>query len=237
MKQHYPRCTSCESEARSVFCVLAGAHLERIEREKTVHEYQRGEAVFYAGNPPLAIFCIYSGCVKLLKVGRKGEEQVIRLLGAGEILGYRALLSNESYAATAEALEPTTICMISKSTLMSLIRKSPDLAFQLMAKLGHELRVSEEQLVSRTEDTVRERVAQLLLWLSDSTGIDVVPGTELHVPLKRAEMAQMIGTTPETLSRTLKLFAERKTIELTRSTIRILDPAALGRHAKNWQAL
>lgn len=230
-----PRCTSCGSEAQSVFCVLAGAHLERIEREKTVHNYQRGEAVFYAGNPPLAIFCIYSGRVKLLKVGRKGEEQVIRLLGSGEILGYRALLSNEPYAATAEALEPTTICMISKATLMSLIRKSPELAFRLMAKLGHELRVSEEQLISRTEDTVRERVAQLLLWLGASAGKSLEPGMEIRVPLRRAEMAQMIGTTPETLSRTLKSFAKRGTIELTRTSLRVLDPNALSHHARNWR--
>lgn len=227
MDREEPHCTECGPEARGVFCVLAGVHLQRLDREKAVHHYRRGETIFREGNPPLAVFCVYSGLVKLFKTSRRGEEQVIRLLGPGEIVGYRALLTNEPYAATAEALEPTTICMVSKPTLITLIRESPELALRLLARLGHELRHAEDQMVRRTEETVKERAAQLLLWLSMRDAKAGDAEDRIGGSLQRAEMAQMIGTTPETMSRTLKLFARRGLINLTRTSIKISDRAGL----------
>jgi CRP-like cAMP-binding protein len=228
----HPHCTVCGPEARGMFCVLAGSHLARLDREKSVHTYERGESIFYAGNPPLAVYCVYEGRVKLYKTGRRGEEQVIRLLGPGEMTGYRALLADEPYAATAEAIERTVICTISRSTLISLVRESPDLALHLLAKMAGELRRSEELMVSRTEDPVRVRTAQLLLWLCGHIHDPSAAPVQIKVPLRRTEMAQMIGTTPETLSRTLHQFAERGLLELSRVDIVVVDSAGLRRIAR-----
>ena len=227
-----PHCTVCGPEARGVFCVLAGSHLQRLDREKSVHTYERGESIFYAGNPPVAVYCVYSGRVKLYKLGRRGEEQVIRLLGSGEMTGYRALLADEPYAATAEAIERTVICTISRSTLISLVRESPELALNLLAKMAQELRRSEELMVSRTEDTVGVRTAQLLLWLCGNSRHVSAGPVQITVPLRRAEMAQMIGTTPETLSRTLHQFALRGFLELSRVEISVLDLTGLRKIAR-----
>lgn len=210
-----------------MFCVLAGKHLERLDHEKSVHTYERGEAIFYAGNPPLGVYCVYSGRVKLYKLGRRGEEQVIRLLGAGEMTGYRALLAEEPYAATAEAIERTVICMISRPTLIALVRESPDLALHMLSKMARELRRSEELMVSRTEDPVRVRTAQLLLWLCGGSRDGAAAPVHITVPLRRGEMAQMIGTTPETLSRTLHQFARRGFLQLSRVDISVLDLVGL----------
>lgn len=232
MNKLHPHCTVCGREARGIFCVLAGGHLQRLDREKSVHTYERGEAIFYAGNPALAVYCVSSGRVKLYKLGRRGEEQVIRLLGAGEMTGYRALLADEPYAATAEAIERTVVCTISRRTLLALVHDSPELALKLLAKMAQELRRSEELMVSRTEDPVRVRTAQLLLWLCGNSH-DGVPGpVRVSVPLRRVEMAQMIGTTPETLSRTLHQFAERGFLELSRVEIFLLDHTGLRKVAR-----
>jgi CRP-like cAMP-binding protein len=231
--ERQPHCTVCGSEAKSVFCALAGGHLERLDREKSVRTYERGEAVFYAGNPPLAVYCVYSGRIKLYKTGRRGEEQVIRLLGAGEMTGYRALLANEPYAATAEAIERTVVCTISRQTLLTLVRESPDLALALLARMAQELRRSEDSMVSRTEDSVRIRAARLLLMLSGDQDRGLTSPAQISVPLRRAEMAQMIGTTPETLSRTLHGFASRGWLALSRVDIVVLDFAALRRIAQH----
>lgn len=222
-----PHCTVCGAEAKGVFCTLTGTHLERLDREKVVHHYDRGDTVFYAGNLPLAIYCIYSGRVKLFKSGAKGEEQVIRLLGTGEILGYRALLANEPYAATAVALEPTTICMVLKETLFDFLQQSPDLALRLMAKMARELRASEDLLVSHRESTARERTAQLLLWFLDNGHKNARMPVKLKIPLKRSEMAHMVGASPETLSRMLRSLASRGILELSRTDIWIRDAVAL----------
>src|SRR4030065_1515082 len=135
MVKRQPRCPICGVRAGSVFCKLAGPQLTKLDKEKTVHEYQRGQVIFYEGNTPLGIYCIYSGRVKLYKTGRRGKQQVIRVLGPGDTMAYRALLSNEPCSSTAMAIEPTTICVISKQTLFNLLKQSQELAIQFLMKL------------------------------------------------------------------------------------------------------
>lgn len=218
-------CEVCGHRAESVFCGLAGSHLTKLNREKSVHEYQRNQVIFYEGNQPFAIYCIYSGKVKLYKVGRKSEPLVIRLLGPGEIMGYRALFANEPYAATAEAVETTVICTISKQTLLDLLHQSPDLALRLLSKMAQQLRISEDEMLVLAQESVRQRTARLILFCcGDEKG---EPGVSFKCPLSHTEMAQMIGTTPETFSRTLNYLAKRKFIRLSSTVIYIENPSAL----------
>lgn len=220
-------CFDCGQQANTIFRSLPRSLLARLEREKTVHEYQRGQIIFYEGDQPFVLYCIYSGRVKLYKVGRKAEPYVIRLLGLGEIMGYRALLANEPYAATSEAVEPAIICTISKETLFDLLKKSPELTFSLLAKLIVELRTSEEQILSLVQESVRQRTARLLLSFLEGGGEKNKKETRIEVPLSRNEMAQMVGTTPETFSRTLHYFAKRGILRLTRSEILLTNLSAL----------
>src|SRR5574341_1552620 len=209
MKKPDIRCEVCGHRAESIFCSLAGSHLEQLDREKMVHKYEKGEVVFYEGTPASTVHCIYSGRVKLYKSGPKGEDQVIRLLGPGEIFGYRALLAEEPFAATAEAVETTVICAITKQTLFDLLKHSQDLTMRLLAKLASELKTSEEQMLAMAQETVRQRTAKLLLFLGEGNKHKYKAGSPLNVPLMRNEMAQMVGTTPETFSRTLRQLAAK----------------------------
>lgn len=148
--------------------------------------------------------------IKLYKTNKRGDEQIIRLLRPGEITGYRAVLEDEPYAATAEAIETSTVCIISREMLLGLLRAVPDVTARLLAKMAQELRVSEEQMLSFARESVRQRTARLLLFLMKS-GSPTPEGSArtLRVPILRSEMAQMIGTTAETLSRTLHGFAKQ----------------------------
>jgi CRP/FNR family transcriptional regulator, polysaccharide utilization system transcription regulator len=229
MKKSDIHCEICGHRAESIFCSLAGAHLEKLDREKIVREYEKGEVAFYEGTPATAIYCVYSGAVKLYKSVRKKETQMLRLLGPGGILGYRALLSNEPYTATAEAVETTVICAITKQVLFDLLKHSQDLTMRLLAKLASELKTSEEQMLAMTRETVRQRTAKLLLFLREGNKhkYKYRSGSPLNVPLMRSEMAQMVGTTPETFSRTLRYLAAKGVLNLTRSEISINNPSAL----------
>jgi CRP/FNR family transcriptional regulator len=231
MHEVEPKCAVCGQRAGSVFCELAGAHLDWLDREKNVYEYKAGQTVFYEGHRATAVYCISSGRVRLFKVGRKDEEMTIRLLGPSDIIGYRALLANEPYAATAEAIEPSTICVISKETIQALLKQSPELAMQMMASLSRELRVSEDQMISLLQENVRQRTARLLLLLFDPAVGSPNAASPSTLPLRRKDLAQMIGTTPESLSRTLRNFSDRGIIEQTKNTIRILKPQPLKRLA------
>jgi len=227
MRQLKIECKVCGHRAESIFCNLAGSHLEKLEREKTVHRYEKGQVIIYEGTPAYAIHCIYSGRVKIYKTGQQGEQQIIRLLGPGEIFGYRALLAQELCAASVEAIEPTVICTISKETLFQLLRQSPELASRLLAKMARELRTSEDLLLSLAQESVKQRTAKLLLFLWEGgkgeTGVD----GSLRISLQRLEMAHMVGTTPETFSRTLRYLAKKRILQVSRDEISITNSKAL----------
>jgi CRP/FNR family transcriptional regulator len=222
-----PRCAKCRPRASGVFGTLSGPHTNKLDHEKTAHQYERGQVIFYEGTPPLAIYCIHSGIVKLYKTGRNGTQIMIRIFGPGEVIGYRALLANEAYAATAEAVDTTTVCTITRNTINDLLKNDPQLILRLLSKLATELRISEDQMVTRLQESVRQRTARFLLWLRESLEAGSRRSNKIDVPLLREEMAQMIGTTPETFSRTLRTLARERVIEYDRRSIAILRPRVL----------
>jgi CRP-like cAMP-binding protein len=228
---HVPRCGKCRPRASGLFGALSDPHTIKLDQEKAAHEYERGQVIFYEGTPPLAIYCIHSGIVKLYKSGKNGTHIMIRILGPGEVIGYRALLANEPYAATAEAVDTTTVCTITRNTIDGLLKSDPKLILRLLSQLAAELRVSEDQMVSRMQEPVRQRTARFLLWLRESFRDRSRRTDAIGVPLHREEMAQMIGTTPETFSRTLRGLSREKVIMYDRKSISILKPRVLRRLA------
>ena len=231
MKQIDLKCDVCGEGGSSIFCALAGSHLAKFEQEKTEHKYEKGQVIFYEGSPSYAVHYICSGRVKLYKIGPKGEELIVKLIGPGEITGYRSLLAGEPCAATAQAVESTTICTISKQIFIELLKQSPDLALRLLSRLAKDLREAEEQAISLAQESVRQRTAHLLLLLMHGSPGKAKPNGPVKIPLKRKDMAQMIGTTPESLSRTLHELAQKGILRLTRSEIYIQNLSALQRIA------
>ncbi|UCH84290.1 MAG: Crp/Fnr family transcriptional regulator [Candidatus Latescibacterota bacterium] len=222
-----PRCGNCRPRTRGLFGSLSSTHTIKLDREKTAHDYDRGQIIFYEGTPPLAIYCIHSGIVKLYKTGKNGTHIMIRILGPGDVIGYRALLANEPYAATAEAVDTTTACTITRDTINILLKNDPKLILQLLSKLATELRVSEDQMVTRLQEPVRQRTARFLMWLRESLWSGSRRSNTIVVPLLREEMAQMVGTTPETFSRTLRKFSHDGVIKYDRKSITITKPGVL----------
>ncbi|NIM22393.1 MAG: cyclic nucleotide-binding domain-containing protein [Candidatus Latescibacteria bacterium] len=222
-----PECKTCDLRKNNLFSVLRGEQIDRLDREKMTREYQRGDVIFYENTPAFAIYCIFTGWVKVYKVGSRAERQVVRLLGPGDVIGHRAVLANEPYSTTAEAIQTSLICSLPKESLFKMLEESPQLSMRLMGRLARELRVSEDQMVILSHKSVRQRAAQLLLLLMRRSPEADDKYIELKIPIRRNEMAQMIGTTPETLSRTLRYFGQRGLLQSTRTELRILDPEGL----------
>ena len=226
---HLPHCTACAARTRGLFASLTGAQLLKLDRSKTAHEYARGQVIFYEGNPSLAVYCISSGVVKLYKTGRGDKRVVIRLLGVGETLGFRAVIADEPYAATAEAVERTTVCAIPKEVFEDVIRNDTDTVFRLISKLAAELRISEDELVSRTHLTAAQRVARFLIWTLEALQNPSKDTNRITLPFLHEEIAQMVGTTPETLSRVFRDLSERRILKLDKKSIVVANPRALRR--------
>lgn len=227
MKRIAKNCQLCQIRSSAIFNSMNEKEVGQLNEGKTTHDYRRGQVIFYEGNPSLAIYCIHSGIVKLFKTGYSDEEFVIRLLGPGEIMGFRALLADEPFAATAQAVSDTQACIISREKFMDVLNSSKELSSKIMTKLAVDLRISEEQFVSRAQETVRQRTARLLLQLLETSDEFSDNNSKISVPLLRSEMAQVVGTTPETLSRTLRSLAQKGIIKLTRSDISVTDVGKL----------
>jgi CRP-like cAMP-binding protein len=225
------RCAGCRARSSGLLCGLGGRALERLERERGAHRYRRGQVIFSAGAPIEALYVVRSGRVKVYRTWHDGEEQVLRLLGPGEILGYRPLFAGEPSRAGAEAVVDSEICVVPRATVHELVRGDPELALQLLAKLARELRISESLMMDLVRRPVRQRVARLLLTLlADNRGARD-PAAIVSRELMRKDMARRVGTTPETFSRVLRAIAQAEAVSLTRDHIRVRDEAVLRRIA------
>jgi CRP-like cAMP-binding protein len=216
-------CTSCGHKRSSLFCCIPGEQLNRLETGKLDLRFEPGQIIFSEGNPAFMVYHIFSGHIKLSKTGKNGDQLVVRILGPGDLFGYRAILSNEVYSSTAKVLDPAIICGIHKETFLNILKQSHEFAFKIMERLSHDLRLALEQTISITQESVRQRLARLLLYLIESREEGPKKQNIIAQFLSRIEMAQMIGTTPETLSRTLHGFAQRGLIRVSRSEIHIID--------------
>jgi len=220
-------CSFCGSRESAAFCQLAGLDPGQDRAAISVSRYGDRQTVFQEGNPALAVFCVRSGIVKLSKTSATGDPLIIRLLGRGRLLGYRPLLSGEPFAASAEAVGELELCTIPGDYFHRLLAQSPGFCARLLALMARELRVSEELLLALAHENVRTRtVRQLLAFLAD-TGMGLESGAAVTVPLLRRELAQMVGTSPETLSRVLHRLAREGALRLTRSGIWVQNPRRL----------
>ena len=194
------------------------------------HQYPKGQVLFFENANPNGIFVIYKGKVKVYKIGIDGKEQIVRLAGPGELLGYRSLISNENSKASAEALEETVACFVPRDTLFDFMRTNPQISLKMMELLAKDLRAAEERITHLAQDSVRERLAQTLLLLKENFGVREDKKT-LNIILTREDLANIVGTATETVIRLLSDFKKDNLIDLFEKKIILLDERKLAKTA------
>lgn len=222
-----PNCQDCTSRGKGLLCSLSQSNLKEIDEHKSIRRYKRGEVIFYEGKPVSGMYCLFTGRVKLVKSTPSGRQHIVRIAGPGDLLGYRSLVSEEPYHATAEAMQDCDICCIDTQTFLEMLSRDPLLAKNLLAKLAKELRGAEDHATSLAYRSVRERMAELLLILKASYGEEDTSGTRLDIQLSRAELADMIGVTQETAIRLVSDFKKEGLISVQGRNLTINDPATL----------
>jgi CRP/FNR family transcriptional regulator len=165
---------------------------------------------------------VLTGQVKVFKVSGKGDEQVLHHMGPSATFGEAAVLSGTNYPAFAEVLEEATLLVVSRSTLLSLISDSPELALGLLAGLSAKLHEFARLIEQLSLKEVPARLADILLELADSAGSDT-----FELDRTKRQLAAQIGTVPETLSRTLNKLANDRVIRVEGARITILARKAL----------
>lgn len=220
-------CQDCEHKGESLFCDLDKGALSEIDQHKTSNVYKKGQVVFYEGNHPMGLFCLQSGKIKIYKTGVEGKEQIVRFAKPGDFLGYRALISNELYTASAAAMEDCKICLIDKHVFFNLLDGDKGFNWKMMQQLSRELRQAEEFMTDLAQKTVRERVAEVLVLLRTKYGYENESSKTLNTSLSREELASYVGTATETLIRLLSEFKSDGIIDTQGQKISILKPEVL----------
>lgn len=216
-----PSCSHCGNKG-SIFCCLPDEELEKLSENKDNNFFKKGQVIFYEGNHPHGMYCIFKGKVKISKLGDEGKEQIVRFAGEGELLGYRSSLSNESYKATATAMEDCYICHIPKDKFSDVLNNNSKFSLEIIRLLSDDLKKSEQNLLNISQKPVRERIAETLLNLKMRFGFEE-DGKTLSMTLTRREIGDIAGTTTETTIRTLSDFVKEKSINLDGKKIQILD--------------
>ena len=229
-QKEHPRCQTCGSKHMSVFCALSNEQVEEIDNSKGCNFYNKGQVVFHEGNRTNGIYCINKGKVKLFQIGAEGKEQIIRFAKPGDVVGYRALLSEEPLSASATALEDdTTICFIPRDQIFSMITQNPNFNFKFLKMLSHELGEAAKIITDLAQKPVRERLAETLLILKDTFDMD--EEKNIQVKLSREELANIVGTATESVIRLLSEFKKDKLIAVEGRNIKLLNIPGLTRVA------
>lgn len=219
-------CAFCSQKNGSLFCGAKHQHLEEVNRSKINSQFKKGQFIFNEGGYPHGLFCINSGKIKLAQRGDEGREAIVRLAKGGDIIGYKALLSTQRYTASAIALEDSSVCFIPKDVFFGILKKDPDLSFSLLSLLSTELHNAESKIVQLAQKPVRERLAEALLFLKETYGLEE-DGSTLSVQLSREEIANIVGTATESTIRLLSDFRREGLLELSGKKIRFLNKEKL----------
>lgn len=215
-------CATCNSRLHSVFSVIEPEHLSELNAHKSCNTYKKGQIIFSQNGLPLGLFCVNNGKIKLSTSGPDGKEQILRLVKGGDILGYRALISNDRYHCNAIALEDCSICVVDKTYFMKLAMDNQSLCRAIFKKISDDLKKAEEHIVSLSQKNVRERMAEALLFFKATYGYEADNQT-LAVQLSREEIADFVGTSTESAIRLLSEFNNDKIIELVGKKIKIVN--------------
>lgn len=225
--QNKLECENCQSMVKGIFCDLEREDLQTVSKQKVTNVYKKGQTLFVEGNHPHGIFCISNGNIKLTQQAADGKETLVRIVSKGDVLGHRSLFSENTFKATATAMEDTRVCFIDKTFIMDMIKEQPSVALNVIEKLSRDMGAAEHRISSMHTKNVRERLAELLLLLKESHGIREDGRTRIDLRLTREEMATMIGTAPETLIRFITEFKDEGLIEQEGKIIFVLDNTKL----------
>ncbi|MCC7331513.1 MAG: Crp/Fnr family transcriptional regulator [Flavobacteriales bacterium] len=228
-KPEPPHCESCDSRPKSVFCALAGNEMHDISSNKGSSFYERGQVIFHEGNRINGIYCVNKGKIKIYQTGSEGKEQIIRFAKEGDIIGYRALLSEGPLSASAATLEESIVCFIPKSFVLNIIQNNPNFNFKLLKMLSKELGEAARIITDLAQKPVRERLAESLLLLKNTFELD--EEKNIQVKLSREELANIVGTATESVIRLLSEFKKDKLIDIEGRNIKLINIPALTREA------
>lgn len=224
-------CRKCNASLKSIFCELEKNAINTIYESKKNVIYKKGEVIYNENSYPRYLFCINSGKVKIIQIDIDGNEHIIHLASEGEMIGYRAIFCGDKYNRTAIAMENSSVCLIPVDIFLSCVKENQKVAFKVFQLFSKELQEVEKKIIDITHRSVKERIAQCLILLKETYGVESDRCT-LKIIIRRDELASIAGTTRETATRILFELQKKKIIGLSGKKIQIINSEELFKLAK-----
>lgn len=204
---------------------------EKLAKGFVIQKFKKNETIYCEGETPMHLMCLLSGKVKIYKEGVGGRSQIIRVMKDKEYFAYRAYFAGENFVTAAAAFEPCTVCLIPVPTIMELLQENAELGLFFIKQLSIDLGIADERTVNLTQKHIRGRLAESLLFLKDTYGVEEDEST-LSIYLSREDLANLSNMTTSNAIRTLSNFANEKLITIDGRKIKIIEEDKLKKISK-----
>ncbi|MBN2373279.1 Crp/Fnr family transcriptional regulator [bacterium] len=207
-----------------LFKGLPNVHLEGLASISIKKSYQKDESIFFEGRESTGFFIVISGRIKIYKISPEGKEQILHFFGPGEPFGEAPAFTGDPFPAYAEAIEDTDVIFLPKNEFVSLIKKDPSLALNMLVILSHRLQKFTNIIENLSLKEVPGRLAAYIIY----SGGNENDASEFSLDISKGQLASLLGTIPETLSRILTKMVKQGLIDSDgRRFIKILDRKGL----------
>lgn len=203
----------------TLFEGLGSEDIEAISSLIFEKHYGKGETIFFEGDEADGFYIVSGGKIKVFKINPMGKEHILHIFGPGEPLGEVPVFSNKPFPASAEALVKSSAYFFPRREFVALIEAHPSIALNMLAVLSRRLRQFASQIENLSLKEVPARLAGYLLYISEEQDNEDV----VQLPVSKGQLASLLGTIPETLSRIFAKMSEEGLIAVEGRTITILD--------------
>ena len=210
-----------------LFAELDQEQIEQVAARVQRREFAPGVTLFHQDMPGTMLYMVELGSVRVISIGRTGQELTLNVIGADEIFGELSILDNQQRSATAITLAPTVVWLLSQSDLKEFMRKFPSVNQAMIQILVKRVRATAQRLEAMTFQDVLGRLSYELLSLAERSGQPSQSGIEISIPLTQVELATMVGATRESVNKAVSILRERKLIDMDGTRWFILDPAGM----------
>ncbi len=223
-------CLGCKLREDYLFCDVSTSALQHLQRIRSVATYPENAILFMEGQPARGIFILCNGRAKLSTSSSDGKTIILRIAEAGEVLGLSATVSGKPYEVTAETLQPCQANFVATQDFHVFLRENGDAALRVAQELSNNYHAAYAEVRALGLSTsASEKLSRLLLEWSNAAkpkGRNRDDG-RIHVALTHEEIAQLIGTSRETVTRTFADLKRKRLIEVNGATLVIRDRHAL----------
>ena len=220
-------CVLCPVKTVRPFCSLPTPAAQRLNGIKSTAVYSKGTLLFIEGQHPRGVFVLCMGKAKLSTSSREGKSIITKIAEAGDLLGLNATISNVPYEVTAEMMEPGQANFVPREPLILMMREFPEVALRIAEQLSRNYFAAHEKIRTLGLATSpSERFAKLLLQWSTKTTQDN-GSSKIHLTLTQEEIAEVIGTTRETVTRLFADFRKKQLLLVQGATLVIHSRSAL----------